>query len=29
VFYDVNGEQTPNVLGIDQYIISIGKLGIK
>ena len=28
-FYDVNGDKTPNVLGIDQYIVAIGKNGIK
>jgi len=29
IFYDVNGEKEPNVLGVDQYILSIGKIGIK
>ena len=29
IFYDVNGKNTPNILGIDQYILSIGKKGIK
>ncbi len=29
IFFDVNVEQPPNVLGVDQYIISIGKRGIK
>ena len=29
IFYDVNGEKKPNVLGIDQYIVSIGKIGLK
>jgi len=28
-FYDVNGEKGPNVLGIDQYVVAIGKSGIK
>lgn len=28
-FIDVNGEKSPNTLGIDQYIVSIGKSGIK
>ena len=29
IFYDVNGEQLPNTLGIDQYIVAVGKMGIK
>ncbi|MBQ8848237.1 MAG: type II secretion system protein [Candidatus Gastranaerophilales bacterium] len=29
IFYDLNGESYPNILGVDQYILSIGKLGIK
>ena len=29
IFFDVNSQDSPNVLGIDQYIISIGKNGIK
>lgn len=28
-FYDVNGEKAPNTLGVDQYIVSVGKNGIK
>ena len=29
IFFDVNIEEAPNLLGVDQYIISIGKRGIK
>lgn len=29
IFYDVNGKERPNVLGVDQYIIPLGKHGIK
>ena len=29
IFFDVNGEEGPNKVGIDQYIVSLGKLGIK
>lgn len=29
IFYDVNSQEGPNVLGIDEYIIAIGKYGIK
>lgn len=29
IFFDVNGENQPNLLGIDQYIVAIGKLGVK
>ena len=29
IFFDVNYQDTPNILGVDQYIIPIGKLGIK
>ena len=29
IFYDVTGEEGPNVVGIDMYIVSIGKLGLK
>ena len=29
IFYDVNSDEAPNVLGVDQYIIPIGKIGIK
>lgn len=29
IFFDVNADKAPNIVGIDQYIISIGKLGIK
>lgn len=29
IFYDVNAHDGPNVVGVDQYIISIGKMGIK
>lgn len=29
IFIDVNNELEPNILGIDQYIIGIGKFGVK
>ena len=29
IFFDVNGQDLPNNLGVDQYIISIGKNGIR
>lgn len=29
LFFDVNGEDSPNFLGIDQYIIAFGKFGVK
>ena len=29
IFFDVNGKQEPNTLGVDQYIVSIGKNGLK
>jgi len=29
VFFDVNEKKPPNVLGIDQYIVAIGKFGVK
>ena len=29
VFYDINSEAPPNNLGVDQFILSIGKYGIK
>lgn len=29
IFFDVNQMQPPNLLGIDQYIVSIGKFGVK
>ena len=29
IFFDVNAEESPNIIGIDQYIVPIGKLGIK
>ena len=29
VFFDVNGANKPNVLGYDQYIVGLGKRGIK
>lgn len=29
LFFDVNGESTPNLLGYDQYIVALGKRGIK
>lgn len=29
IFYDVNFDNPPNTLGIDQYIVAIGKTGIK
>lgn len=29
IFYDINGKNPPNMLGVDQYIISIGKMGVK
>ena len=29
IFFDVNGDKEPNTLGIDQYIVSIGKSGVK
>ncbi len=28
IFYDVNADDSPNTLGIDQYIVSIHKLGL-
>ena len=29
IFLDVNNEGEPNILGIDQYIIGLGKFGVK
>ena len=29
IFFDVNGQDFPNLVGIDQYIIAIGRNGIK
>lgn len=29
IFFDVNGETKPNQLGFDQYIVALGKRGIK
>ena len=29
IFYDVNGDKGPNTLGVDQYIISLGKQGLR
>lgn len=29
IFFDVNGDKEPNTLGIDQYIVALGKLGVK
>ena len=29
IYFDVNGEDLPNTLGLDKYIISIGKLGLR
>ena len=29
IFFDVNGDKEPNTLGIDQYIVPIGKSGVK
>lgn len=29
IFYDINGKKEPNLLGVDQYIIGIGKMGVK
>ena len=29
IFYDVNGDKKPNVLGVDQFILALGKLGLK
>jgi len=29
IFYDVNSDNSPNVLGIDQYTIPLGKIGLK
>ena len=28
-FFDINTEEAPNTLGVDQFIVSIGKFGIK
>ena len=28
-FFDVNGDKAPNVLGLDQYVVAIGKNGLK
>ena len=29
IHFDVNGSNSPNILGVDKYIIAIGKLGLK
>ena len=29
IFFDVNAQDSPNILGIDQYIVAIGRQGIK
>ena len=29
IFFDVNGDKDPNTLGIDQYIVPIGRNGVK
>ena len=29
IFYDVNGDKLPNLLGVDQFILALGKLGLK
>ena len=29
IFYDTNGDKKPNILGVDQFILAIGKLGLK
>ena len=29
IYFDVNGVESPNILGVDKYIISIGKLGLR
>ena len=29
IFFDVNAQEPPNILGIDQYIVAIGKSGIR
>lgn len=29
IYYDVNGDKEPNILGVDKYIVAIGKLGLK
>jgi hypothetical protein len=29
LFFDMNGKDSPNILGIDQYIVAIGKFGVK
>ncbi len=29
IFFDVNGEELPNIVGLDQYIVPIGKLGLR
>ena len=29
VFFDVNAHDGPNIVGVDQFIVSIGKMGIK
>ena len=29
IFFDLNAQSAPNILGIDQYIVALGKLGVK
>lgn len=29
IFFDINTEKDPNMLGIDQFIVSLGKFGLK
>ncbi len=29
IYFDVNGNKAPNILGVDKYIVSIGKLGLR
>ena len=29
LFFDINADAAPNIVGVDQYLISIGKLGLK
>jgi hypothetical protein len=29
MFFDINAQEAPNMLGVDQYILALGKLGIK
>lgn len=29
IFFDMNGKESPNLLGIDQYIVAFGKFGVK